>query len=378
MSDKVKKVLFVAKVLKKHINVFHKPYLKLFKEYGYQVYVCAKNDYSEDEDIDLEFIDYYYDVDIRRNPISFKNYTVYKTLKEIIKANHFDIIHCHTPIGAALGRLAARNARKNGTKVFYTAHGFHFFKGASIYHWMIYYPIEWFLSKYTDVLITLNDEDYNRALKFKLNPTLKVYKINGVGIDLNRFQFISKGDKIKLREKYNFSKDDYILIYVAELSSRKNQQFIIKSAHKLKDKLPHLKILLIGEGIYYTKYKNLIAEYGLEEVVLLLGFRKDIPQLMNISDIAISSSKHEGLPVHLMEAMASGLPFVASDCRGNRDLADSYKYGHVYKDEEGFGEYIKLLSKKNVHLDSDLHKNNVNKYSVIDIEKEMKMIYGCL
>ncbi len=370
----MKKVLFVATVLKKHINSFHKPYLKLFKENGFEVTVCAKNDYDENDEVDLDYIDFYHDIDFNRSPISSKNLKAYKTLKKIINSNYFDIIHCHTPVGAALTRLAARKSRKVGTRVFYTVHGFHFFKGAPIKYWLLFYPAELVLLLFTDVIITMNDEDYQNAKKFKINRRLKVHKVDGVGIDLQKFYPIDAGIKKKLRKELNYAENDFIMIYVAELIDRKNQKFIIENSRILKDKMPNLKVLLVGDGVNFDKYKKLIAENSLEDVVHLLGFRKDIPKLLQISDVAVSSSKHEGLPVNVIEAMATALPVVVSNCRGNRDLAGDYQYGYVYNSSEEFVEQIFRLYKR-----SDLVVNKedlpVDRYSVEKVVGEVKLIY---
>ena len=198
INKKQKKVLFVATVVKTHINVFHLPYLEMFKNKGFKTYVCAKNDFENKEDCVIPYCDEYYDVPFERSPFNFKNIQAYRKLKKIIEKEKFDIIHCHTPVASILTRIAAIKTRKSGTKVVYTAHGFHFFKGAPLINWLIYYPIEKICSYFTDVLITINKEDYNLAMKkMKAN---KIYYVPGVGFDTNKF-FNTKVDRIKKREK---------------------------------------------------------------------------------------------------------------------------------------------------------------------------------
>lgn len=192
----MKKVLFVATVVKTHIMEFHIPYLKMFKEMGWETAVAARNDYENPADCVIPYCDTYYNIPFERNPLKPGNLKAYKELKHIIDEGEYDIIHCHTPVGAMLTRLAAKQARKKGTKVFYTAHGFHFYKGAPAINWILYYPVEKWLSRYTDVLITINKEDFERAKTFRAG---KVCYVPGVGIDLKKFNvgYVNKEQKRK-------------------------------------------------------------------------------------------------------------------------------------------------------------------------------------
>jgi glycosyltransferase EpsD len=375
----MKKVLFVATVLKKHINVFHLPYLKWFQDNGYETHVCARNDYEKFEKLELTYCDRFYDLPFERSPFNRGNLCVYAELKKIIQENDYDIIHCHTPIGGALTRLAARKARNNGTKVIYTAHGFHFFKGAPIKNWLMYFPLEKMLSKYTDCLLTINEEDYKiSSKKFKADNSIMV---KGVGIDTQKFMPITTNERENLRIDYGFSKDDFILIYVGELSFRKHQDLLIKTVHILKDKIKNIKLLLVGNGELTNEYKSVAKKLKVEKHVEFLGFRKDVNKLMSIADIAVSSSRQEGLPVNIMEAMGVGLPIVATDCRGNRDLISDGKNGFLVSDNnKDFAEKIETL-----YLDEIL-KNNMAKesvelikpYTLKYIVKDMSIIYGSL
>ena len=198
----MKKVLFVATVVKQHINVFHLPALKLFKDYGWETSVCARNDFDNSDDCKIPYCDNYYDIPFERNPLKIKNISCYREIKKLIEQNQYDIVYCHTPVGGAVARLAARKSRKKGTKVIYMAHGFHFYSGAPIINWLVYYPVEKWLSRYTDILITINKEDYQRGLKFKAK---RIEYVPGVGIDLTKFYFNEdirkqKRGKKKMRE----------------------------------------------------------------------------------------------------------------------------------------------------------------------------------
>lgn len=373
----MKKVLFVATVVKKHINVFHLPYLKWFKENGFETHVCAGNDFENKEDLIIPFCDKYYNLPFERSPFRIKNVKIYRELKGLIETNNYDIIHCHTPMGGALARLASRASRKRGTKVIYTAHGFHFFKGAPFKNWLVYYPIEKWLSKYTDCLITINNEDYKIAKRKFKSETVKL--VNGVGINIKQFSPPSLEYKLKLRNEYGFKVDDFLLIYVGELSYRKHQDLLIKTVYQVSNKIPNIKLLLVGTGDLLEEYKQLVNNLGLEDKVIFLGFRKDVNKLMSLSDVAVSSSRQEGLPVNIMEAMATGLPVVATDCRGNRDLVKNENNGYIVKDEkiQSFSEAIERL-----YLSEDLLKslgknsnNLIKSYTLNKVLKEVEKVY---
>ena len=161
--------------------VFHLPYLEWFKKNGYETHVCARNDYENMEDCRIPYCDKYFNFPFQRSPFKFKNIMVYYQLKRLIESNHYDVIHCHTPMGGVLTRFAARKVRRKGTKIIYTAHGFHFYKGAPLKNWLLYYPVEKLLSRFTDVIITINKEDYYIAQRFKAK---QIDYIPGVGIDV--------------------------------------------------------------------------------------------------------------------------------------------------------------------------------------------------
>ena len=308
------KVLFVATVVA-HINAFHIPYLKWFKEHGWETHVAAYVESEQEQYID--YCDVLHNICFTRAPFTFNNLKAYCKLKKIITKNCFDIIHCHTPTGGALTRLAAMKANICGsTKVIYTAHGFHFYKGAPLLNWLIYYPIEKFLSRYTDVLITINKEDYVVA-KDKMYAKRTEY-IPGVGINVEEIQKV-KIDRNKKREALGIPRDAFVLISVGELNANKNHESVIKAlkAINIKD---NIRYIIAGRGLLYRHLLNLVETYGLQDKVLLLGFRTDVIELLKMSDCFVFPSLREGLPVALMEAMACGLPVICSNIRGCSDL----------------------------------------------------------
>ena len=374
----MKKVLFVATVVKGHIDVFHVPYLKMFKEKGWETTVIARNNFENKNDCTIPYCDNYYDLPFERNPLKFNNLLCFTKLKKIIKNEKFDIIHCHTPVGSVVTRLAAKKYKKNNeTKIIYTAHGFHFFKGAPLKNHLVFYPVEKYLSRFTDILITMNEEDYNLVEnKFKVETSILV---PGVGIDLNKFKQKTIEQINELRVENGIEPDEFVLIYVGELSYRKNQRQLIEVANNIKTNIVGLKILLVGTGEIEEELKELVNKQGLEDIVKFLGYRKDISDLMNLSDVVISTSRQEGLPVNLLEALAVGKPIVATSCRGNRDLVENNINGYLSNVDD-----IEKMSKNIINLYNDReiqHKFSQNslikvkEYEISGVIKKMEKIY---
>lgn len=306
------KVLFCATV-DYHFKAFHLPILKWFKEKGWEVHVTASGE------IELPYVDKKFNIPIQRSPFQVKNIGAFQELKAIINENDYKIIHCHTPMGGVLTRLAAKESRKNGTKVFYTAHGFHFCKGAPIMNWLLYYPIEKVLARYTDCLITINDEDYQLAISHRFRAG-EIEHVHGVGVDTERFKPMNTVEKRKHREKQGYKDNDFLLIYAAEFNKNKNQQYLIKVLSEVKGSISNAKLLLAGEGVLQDVCKKLAIELGVDHMVEFLGYRNDIVNLLPMCDVAVASSLREGLPVNIMEAMACGLPVVATENRGHNEL----------------------------------------------------------
>lgn len=313
----------MATVVKIHVNVFHIPCLKMFQEQGWETWVCSRNDYDNPKECVIPYCDHYVDIPFERNPLKPGNVKAYKMLREIIEKKQFDLIYCHTPVGAMLARLAGISARKKGTKVIYMAHGFHFYNGAPLLNWMIYYPAEKFLSRFTDGLITINQEDYRRAQKFHAGKTIL---IPGVGIDLDKFQK-KEPTRQEIRNKLGIPDGKIILMSVGELTKRKNHMVVIDALARLKEY--DILYVICGDGPMKARLRAKAEELGVRDRVKLLGFRKDIAELHKAADIFVFPSLQEGLPVAVMEAMASGLPIVASKIRGNEDLISNNQGGYL-------------------------------------------------
>lgn len=373
----MKKVLFTATV-DSHILAFHIPYLRYFKEKGYEVHVATNGDEE------IPYCDKKYKISFERSPYKLNNIRAIKQLKKVIDKEKYDLIHTHTPMGSVVTRLAARSSRKkNNTRVIYTAHGFHFYKGAPLKNWLMFYPVEKFLAKYTDDLVTINKEDYEIAKsKFKTN----VHYIPGVGIDPNKFDIkMSDKEKEELRKSLGLKKDDFVMIYIAELNMNKNQTFLINVMDELVKKYKNIHLILPGKDSYNGKYHEMVKDKKLDSNIHFLGFRKDIPKLLKISNLSVSSSLREGLPVNIIEGMYCGLPVVAVDCRGMSDLIKDKLNGFLFKfnQEKDFETMIEKIYQKKIDLNGIIN-NNINdskKYTLnsvmqryIDVYKS-KIIY---
>ena len=338
-----KKVLFVATVVKTHMMQFHIPYLKMFQEMGWETAVASKNDYENPADCQIPYCDTYYNIPFERMPWKPRNIQSYKMLKKIIDEGNYDIIHCHTPVGAMIARLAALSARKKGTKVIYTAHGFHFFKGAPVLNWLLFYPAEWLLAPVTDVLITINQEDHACALK-QLRAK-RIEYVPGVGIKTGKFRKLAIEREVK-RESLGYQEDDFLLLTVAEMTPNKNHITILKALALLKDneEFKNMHYLICGRGEMWASLEASAKELGISDHVNFLGYRSDAPELYKASDLFLFVTLREGLSVALMEAMSSGMSIICAKIRGNTDLVDDNVSGVFSENSpEAVAEHILQL-----------------------------------
>ena len=377
----MKKALQVASVASM-IDQFTMPNINILQELGYEVDVVANFEFgstSSKERVE-EFQKELKDVNVNVFNLLFNrkifdkcNIQVYKQLKKIIDENDYEIIHCHSPIGGVITRLAARRARKKGTKVIYTAHGFHFYKGSSLVNWLIYYPVELICSWFTDVLITINKEDYSLAQKRM--KAKQISYIPGVGIETDRFKQIV--DRVEKRKSLDINKDEVMLFSVGELNKNKNHQIIIKAISRLNN--PKVKYYIAGKGDLESDLKEEIGKLNLDKQVYLLGFRNDIAELSKAADIFCFPSYREGLSVALMEILAAGVPVVCSNIRGNKDLVHQKKGGYLCN-VENVDDYVEALNIliKDSNLRESMRKYNLirsNDYDVKIVNKSMKQIY---
>ncbi|GEN57840.1 glycosyl transferase family 1 [Halolactibacillus alkaliphilus] len=375
-----KRVLILASVASM-IDQFNMPNIELLINMGYEVHVACnfiEGNTCSNERINvlknnlMKLSVKFHQIDFKRNVMKFSdNIKAYNQVKNLANDNKYKFIHCHSPIGGVVSRLVGKATK---TKVIYTAHGFHFFKGAPLKNWIIYYPIEKWLSRYTDVLITINKEDYNRAKnKFKAK---KIEYIPGVGLDVDKFQNVMVDKKAK-RDEIGISEEVFIILSVGELNKNKNHEVVIRAIAKIDN--PSIHYLVCGQGNLDGYLRNLSKELGIENQVNLLGFRKDIPEICKVSDLFAFPSYREGLSVALMEAMANGLPVVCSNIRGNSDLIEDGKGGYLVEpaDVEGFAKYIKeLISDSDIRIEfGKFNHKKIENYSIENVLCEMEKIY---
>jgi len=321
------KVLFVATV-SRFVSGFLKAQVDWFLVKGWEVHVASHG--TEDFPVGVRHIE----VPFARNPISLNNILAFFKLRRLIKIERYSLISCHTPVGGALSRLAAFGLRgSDGVKVVYTPHGFHFFHGASLKNWIIYFCGEWILAGISDALITIVREDFKMTQDFRF-PCKRIYLTNGIGIETSRLNAVVNCEKQALRREFGYSENALILIYAAEFIARKNHALIVKAVPRIKEKFPHLKILFAGRGALECEIKVLAKNLSVDTYVDFLGYRRDLPKLIKLSDVGISSSRQEGLPMNIAEEMYLGLPIVASSVRGNRDLVINNETGLLFKSDD--------------------------------------------
>lgn len=382
----MKRALVLASVASM-IDQFNMPNISLMKEMGYEVDVATnflEGSTCNDEKIVAlkqtlqEMNVRCFQIDFSRNVLNIcENVKAYKQTRKIIEENNYTLIHSHSPIGGFLSRVAARNARKRGTKVIYTAHGFHFYKGAPLKNWLIFYPIERISSRWTDVLVTITHEDYQLAQK-KMYAKKVIY-VPGVGIDTAVFAPSEEDAAINVskREELGLAMTDIVMLSVGELNKNKNHEIVIRAMAQLGRKDVHY--VIAGRGVLNQHLEQLAQELGVSSQLHLLGFRTDVKELFKMADFFAHPSFREGLSVAVMEAMANGLPIICSEIRGNTDLIENNKGGYLFKPAEQDTAYQAL---KNIMESSDrksMGLYNLKKAEELDVKavlEVMRRIYA--
>ena len=368
------KVLLVATV-QSHICQFHRPLVAMLHEHGCEVHVAARNNLAEKNGLKLDFVEQIFDVPFQRSPFSPKNLGAYKQLKKIIDEGSYDVVHCNTPVGGVLGRLAAQIARKRGTKVFYTAHGFHFYKGAPKKNWLIWYPVEKFMCRHTDKLITINEEDYQLAQsKFPVETC----HIHGVGVSVSRYHPHSAEEEEAFRKDESLSAQDFVVLCTGELNANKDQQTLIDAAILCRDRIPELKVLLAGNGPLEPALREQIAENHAEGYIRLLGYRTDLERVVPAANVIVSCSHREGLGLNLIEGMLCGKPVIAVENRGHRELIENGVTGYLVP----IGDSC-ILAEKLVQIHDDGNQKELGragyekaqKYTSTFVGKELEGIF---
>ena len=356
------------------LAAFERSDMKILQDMGYEVHVaCDCKAYASEERFkmlkDMKVIQHH--IPFKRSPLSKDNITAYRKLKALIKKERFDIVHCHTPVGGVLGRMAAHSCRV--PVVMYTAHGFHFFKGCPAKNRLLFYPIEKFMSKWTDILITINNEDYEVAsARFHAKS---INRIHGVGIDIDKFAISAECRDAK-RTELGIKDHETLLLSVGELSNDKNHIEVLEAMRTLATE--GYRYIIAGRGPRLEKYQEFIKANGLGDAVQLLGFRTDIPELLRAADIYVFPSLFEGLSVALMEAVAAKLPVACSEVRGNVDTVvtrESYFPVDSPAKLASVVENICHMTEEEKEKMAEANYQNLLKYRLSEVQKEMQKIY---
>lgn len=371
-----KKALLVT-TISGFVPQFEMNSVSLLQENGYEVHYATNYNYvfygKDNSRLDGTGI-IRHQIDFARSPYSKQIFTAYCQLDKLLTDIDFDVVHCHTPIGGILARILSKKHRV--PHVFYTAHGFHFYKGAPMINWLLYYNAEKIMAHYTDALITINNEDFRRAQKFKLKDGGHVYQIAGAGIDTKRFREVLSDREIK-RKELEIEDNDFFVLSVGELNRNKNHETVIRGLSKVE--CSGIKYYICGDGIYKDKIEKLIHDLNMEGCVRLLGYRTDIPDIIHAADLFVFPSFREGLPVSMMEAMSSGLPVVASRVRGNVDLIVNGENGFLLdpSDDVKWGQLIARMKR---HSDKckkmgDKNRKKMLSYDKKEIREQLASIY---
>lgn len=365
----MKKILYVTTV-SSTVNAFLVPHIKMLIENGYKV-DCA---FSINKPLDNSLVKLgvnQYEIPFSRNPLGVGNIKAFNRLLEIQRRNEYDIIHVHTPIAALYGRLLKLKFPR--LRTIYTAHGYHFLKGCSKLGWILYYPIEKVMAKFTDVIININKEDYE-ITKEKLRPK-KCYLLNGVGLDLGKYKKLSEEEISEKKKELGLSDSDFIVLMIAELNKNKNHIQLINAIEILSKQYSNIKVLCIGDGGLKDELEEMIHLRNLQNNVFMLGYREDVNNLINVSDIGILMSYREGLPRNIMEFMACGRKIIATDIRGCRDLICNETIGTLvnvgdYEETAKAIEKYYLLGDRNFEV-----SHEINKYDIQSVNKELLRVY---
>ncbi|MEO2508740.1 glycosyltransferase family 4 protein [Clostridium paraputrificum] len=367
----MKKILYVT-TISNTINAFLVKHILFLKNNGYDVGVACslKNEIDEkliEEGVRVHIVPY------NRNPLKISNLKAANQIKMIVNENNYDIVHVHTPVAAFYSRLFLR---KEAVEVVYTCHGFHFYKGAPIINWLIYYPLEKIASRWTDVIVTINKEDYNNAKRMKLRGKNKVFLMKSVGIDPNKYYTDPSFDRDKYRQKIGVDENDFMILILAEINNNKNHIQVIKAMELLKEDNLNIKVICAGKGKLINKLQKIVSEKGLRENIRFIGFRKGVKELIECSDCIALFSKREGLGKCLLEGMIMHKPVIATNTRGPRELVKNEKNGllvgvgdientakiikRLYNNEElrvSFGEESEIIARE-FYLENVLNKLN--------------------
>lgn len=366
MRMKNQKALLVSTV-SGFVPQFEQNSVELLLEGGYEIHYASNFNnvfYGTDNKRVSEMGIIPHQIDFDREPLSKATLQSYKQLDKLLSEEYFRVVHCHTPVGGALGRLVA--SRHGVEIIIYTVHGFHFYKGAPIVNNVLYRSAEKLLAKRSDAIITINSEDYANASRFRLRNNGSVYHVPGTGIDTKRF--VANRERHVVREQLGIDDATFVLLSVGELNKNKNHEVVIRALGQCD--CSGIRYLICGEGVERDYLQQLVREKGLQEVVSLVGYRSDVARVYGAADLFVFPSHREGLSVSLMEAMASGLPVLASRIRGNVDLIDDGVNGLLYSPDDvvGWARGITMMLEQ---PELRLHMGEANAVDSMKLDKHL-------
>lgn len=376
------KLLYVTSQSGRRINGFMRSAIIAAKQLDIDFTIASNMD-KADKELYIEDCEIYgikaKHIDFDRNPLAMKNYThAKKQLLDFMKQEKFDVVHCNTPIGGVIGRVCAKEAQI--PYVIYQAHGFHFWNGAPLKNWICYYSVERYLAHLTDMLITINNEDYNRAKKFTLKNNGVVVKVPGVGVDLSKFDMSLRDLKEKqiirmsLRNLWKIDINATIYISVGELNKNKNHEVAIRALAKINNK--DFYYVVCGEGNKKEYLIDLAEELGVRDRVRFLGYQSNIAEILLACDCFLFTSFREGLPGSLMEAMASGLPCIASKIRGCVDLLEESKYLFNPNNPSELSDMmISIIKKEESQREIEKNSKRVVAFNLDNAVESLKRLY---
>lgn len=378
----MKKALIITRV-SGFLPQFEMNNVRILKQLGYEVHYAANFEvvvYGKDNSrLEGSGIVCHH-IPFCRSPLSSDVRTAYKSLKQLMLTEAFDLVHCHMPMSGVVARMAAQAVRRKTGRhvpVLYTAHGFHFFKGAPLKNWVYYLPERW-LARYTDCLITMNEEDFRRAGSFPVRG--RVEKIPGVGICVQP----SGGwtdCPIRGRERewmgFGIRETDFVLVSVGEFNANKNHIQILRALVQCGD--PSVKYILCGQGERRGELENFVREHHLESQVIFAGYRPDVEHILASSDLFVFPSLREGLSMAVMEAMRAGLPVVAKEIRGNIDLIEDGRGGILVKNGD-VSEYVHAIQRMKGQPElaermGEWNRERIRQFSLEQVERKMQSIY---
>lgn len=318
------KVLITASTYS-HIKNFHLPYLRAFYDAGWEIHVACGGTpdavYYAAQTLSLPF---------EKKMTSPANFRAARLLRRKMEQERYDLVICHTSLAAFFTRLAVAGVKPR-PRVINMSHGYLFDDNSPAMKRFLLLTAERITARRTDLLLTMNQYDYRTAVKYRLGK--QIANVPGIGVDFSRLTRLGRVEVHELRQRLNLKARDFVLVYAAEFSKRKSQSTLIQAMPLL----PRNTVLLLpGDGVLRKKCMELAKKLGVSDRVRFPGHVDKMSAWYAVADVAVTSSRSEGLPFNVMESMYMGLPVVASKVKGHEDLISNGETGLMFP----YGDYI--------------------------------------